>query len=199
MGGELYRYLRLRKRVPTEQEQLTYALLLPRFRELFERKLVNDENGAFGSALRSYRAYVESRRRPAELKPTRLLVSADGAVPILLESRRTDADAGFAKLPSLLVELILDFAYVALEAGRSVHLHAECSRPYAEGALVIPKHLADDFEIGWQDVSYSRAPDPLRDFADEVMDALLGALPHVFEQHEEDAWADDMRFDSVEL
>ena len=44
MGGELYRYLRLRKRVPTEQEQLTYALLLPRFRELFERKLERANN-----------------------------------------------------------------------------------------------------------------------------------------------------------
>ena len=55
------------------------------------------------------------------------------------------------------------------------------------------KELTSDFEFGWQDRSNSRGLDPLGPFADKVMDELLRALPRIFEENEEDDWADQMR------
>ena len=217
MGGEKFRYLRLRKRTFTEEEQDAYTKLLVFFRQIFEQKLVRNEGDEFGSALASYHNWVarESSRCGVSgsppLKPTRLLVNAAGAVPILLESQRTGVDAGFAKLPSPLVELILGFAYTALGSvqvgrcfhhtlpGPSVHLYVECDRPYQAGALVLQKRLTEDFEFGWQDRSYSKAPDPLRGYADEVMNFLLVALPQVFKEEAMDAWAEDMRHELMSI
>lgn len=59
--------------------------------------------------------------------------------------------------------------------------------------MVLLKELTPDFEFGWQDRSYSRGLDPLGPFADKVMDELLRALPRIFEENEEDDWADQMR------
>ena len=196
MGGEKYRILVLRKSDFTQSEKCAYASLLPRFRRLFKEHLIDDQHVSFRRAI----------KETGDPMPVKLLMSAEGAVPVLLESRRAGFDEGFAKLPQTLVELVLGHAYTqpgTVETGRRnqlipldasrLYLLAACPRPYDGGPLVLLKELTPDFEFGWQDRSYSRGLDPLGPFADKVMDELLRALPRIFEENEEDDWADQMR------
>ena len=138
MGGEKYRTLVLRKSNFTQSEKCAYASLLPRFRRLFKEHLLDDQHVSFRRAI----------KETGDPMPVKLLMSAEGAVPVLLESRRAGFDEGFAKLPQTLVELVLGHAYTqpgTVETGRRnqlmpldasrLYLLAVCPRPYDGGPL----------------------------------------------------------------
>lgn len=221
MGGERYRFLRKkRSRQFTDTEKAKYVAVLPQLRACLQQWQSSGSKGTLQEEVSAWAAAKKagapsSSRLAVDSKVLSFVFLRDGLPSQMCATLLMESKFGrglLAKVPVPTLHKILDYTFFHTESlvevgeytSETIELSKmlfliRCPRPYHRGTLRLPLQL-DDFEsFGWQDYSRTNWTDPLRGLADSMQNILVRVLPQAFEDDEEDAMADEYRYEMDNL